>query len=76
MSTKVELTIALPAELAERIDKFVAETRESREQIALKMLERALFSSMTPSECAKLDAEMVEGYESIARDLENEGWVW
>ena len=78
MSTVV--TIALPAELVERIDKFIAETGGSREQIALRMLERALFFSITPSERAEMEAQFAhmatdEDYQRTIRELESEGWI-
>ena len=79
MSERVEIILALPAELAERLDKFVAEGKGGREQVALKMLEWALFFSVTPSERAEMDAQFAlmatdEDYQEVIRQLKREGW--
>ena len=73
------VTIALPAELVERLDEFVAEGKGGREQVALKMLEWALFYSVTPSERAEMNAQFAlmatdKDYQETIRQLEREGW--
>ena len=74
------VTIALPAELAERTDQFIAETGKDREQVVLAMLEWALFWTHTPSGRAAIDSEFAHmatdgDYQETIRQLKSEGWV-